>query len=275
MVLGDRGGPDREIGRQPGPQILRQIGHVVEALGPPLEQPAADLPRAICRQRALGEPGGESFRIWFEDGNQGAAGKRETENQCVSSLCLTRAAFPSPAIGMFNRQTPRTPRGRGSASRMKTLRPAWRPLAICGRFKPLSWLANLAELRRQFAARHGLLELLDVVVKNVAQEFHGPVVFQRADRYDRPAMFVSFPHLDRRSHRGFRHEGQHHVHLAAEAVVMPEDLAPLPLVVVERIGVISQRIVNLGSRKMCGQQLASAARGSPGCAERFRDASLA
>ena len=43
--------------------------------------------------------------------------------------------------------------------------------------------------------------------------------------------------------------------LAAEPVMMPEDLAPLRFVVIERIGMVGQRIVNLGTGKMLGQQL--------------------
>ena len=66
---------------------------------------------------------------------------------------------------------------------------------------------------------------LDVGIDRVAQEFDRPVVHQRADRDHHPAMPMGFPHFDRGAHRRLGHEGHDHVDLAAQAVVVKENLA--------------------------------------------------
>ena len=59
--LRDLARPKLKLGRQLRPQRLGQIGHRLEALGPALEDPLADLRSAKRRLAALGEPGFQRF----------------------------------------------------------------------------------------------------------------------------------------------------------------------------------------------------------------------
>ena len=67
-MLGDSGGPDLELGGEPFAQRGGQVGHLVEAGGPFLEEPFPHLSRPIRRQPMLDEPVAKSGGSLFEDG---------------------------------------------------------------------------------------------------------------------------------------------------------------------------------------------------------------
>ena len=74
-VIDDAGGPDLELGGQLIAQRDGQVGHLVEAGGPLLEEPLSHLSRPICRQAVLDEPVAERSGSLFEDGGHNAVSR--------------------------------------------------------------------------------------------------------------------------------------------------------------------------------------------------------
>ena len=111
-------------------------------------------------------------------------------------------------------------------------------------------LACLGDVPRNVTVLQCGLEFFPVGIHGVTEELHRPVVFQGADGDDRRAVLIRLPHLDGRAHRRLRQEGQQHVDFAAHQVVPEKHLPSRGLIVVQRLGMIGTRIVEVGLRKM-------------------------
>ena len=88
----------------------------------------------------------------------------------------------------------------------------------------------------------------------VAAKADDPVVNQGANRKDGAAVLKGFPHFDRRSHRCFGDKCDYHIDFATHLIVAKKSSAALVGVVVQRVPMIGERIVNVRSWKQFLEQ---------------------